>query len=232
MGGEEDEEAAIVSTYGSDMTYNQMSNMGYKIAAEVRKGVTSLTHTDEDLLKLLGRQKNRYSDVEEVECLRLITAELRLELRNPQLHEEILAKLRKRVIDTDTSGYLLSLLGHQKDEYSDVEEVVYLRSLAAILRHEIWNNPRPKLEYAASECDLRDTLSPKSEEKAKQLILECAASECDQWDTDLASSLSLPSSPGSEDNDITVNDSSSGRYRNSSQNSQFYSKLKRLIGQE
>uniref|UniRef100_A0A7C9F4A9 Uncharacterized protein n=1 Tax=Opuntia streptacantha TaxID=393608 RepID=A0A7C9F4A9_OPUST len=59
-----------------------------------------------------------------------------------------------------------------------------------------------------SARELNKNLSPKSQEKAKQLLLEYAGSERGQGDTDLESNFSQPSSPGSEDFDNASIDSS------------------------
>ncbi|KAJ6824287.1 protein CHUP1, chloroplastic-like isoform X2 [Iris pallida] len=55
---------------------------------------------------------------------------------------------------------------------TDVEELVYLRWVNACLRYELRNYQPPPGKTVAK--DLGRSLSPKSEEKAKQLILEYA----------------------------------------------------------
>ncbi|XP_022715063.1 protein CHUP1, chloroplastic-like isoform X2 [Durio zibethinus] len=86
----------------------------------------------------------------------------------------------------------------QADRCADVEELVYLRWINACLRYELRNyQPRPGKTAAR---DLSKSLSPKSEEKAKKLILEYARTEgvadrgmnsmdfdCDQWSSSQAS---------------------------------------------
>lgn len=63
----------------------------------------------------------------------------------------------------------------QADRCADVEEVVYLRWINACLRYELRNyQPGPGKTTAR---DLSKTLSPKSEQKAKQMILEYANKE-------------------------------------------------------
>ncbi|GFP83894.1 protein chup1 chloroplastic [Phtheirospermum japonicum] len=82
----------------------------------------------------------------------------------------------------------------QADRCTDIEELVYLRWINACLRYEMRNyQPGPGETIAR---DLSKTLSPESEKKAKQLILEYANKEgsgdqainiidfdCDQWST-------------------------------------------------
>ncbi|KAK1375972.1 Actin binding protein family [Heracleum sosnowskyi] len=63
----------------------------------------------------------------------------------------------------------------QEDRCADVEELVYLRWINACLRYELRNYQPSQGKTAAR--DLSRTLSPKSEEKAKQLILEYADKE-------------------------------------------------------
>ncbi|KAI3806846.1 hypothetical protein L1987_22761 [Smallanthus sonchifolius] len=65
----------------------------------------------------------------------------------------------------------------QADRCSDVEELVYMRWVNACLRYELRNyQPGPGKTMAR---DLSKTLSPRSEEKAKRLILEYANEEGD-----------------------------------------------------
>lgn len=61
------------------------------------------------------------------------------------------------------------------DRCGDVEELVYLRWLNACLRYELRNYQPPPGKTVAR--DLSKSLSPKSEEKAKQLILQYANTE-------------------------------------------------------
>jgi protein subunit release factor A len=58
---------------------------------------------------------------------------------------------------------------------SDAEELVYLKWINACLRYELRNYQPRDVKTVAR--DLSKTLSPKSEEKAKQLILEYANTE-------------------------------------------------------
>ncbi|KAA8540324.1 hypothetical protein F0562_024757 [Nyssa sinensis] len=68
----------------------------------------------------------------------------------------------------------------QADRCIDVEELVYLRWINACLRYELRNyQPEPGKTIAR---DLSKTLNPKSEEKAKQLILEYANREASLGD--------------------------------------------------
>uniref|UniRef100_A0A0E0LJ22 Protein CHUP1, chloroplastic n=1 Tax=Oryza punctata TaxID=4537 RepID=A0A0E0LJ22_ORYPU len=100
--------------------------------------------------------------------------------------------------------------GLQLNRFSEVEELVYLRWVNACLRYELRDYQTPSEKISAR--DLNKTLSPKSQQRAKLLMLEYAGSERGQGDTDLESASSAPSSPRSEDFDNVSVDSSSSRY--------------------
>jgi hypothetical protein len=96
------------------------------------------------------------------------------------------------------------------NRFSEVEELVYLHWVNACLRFKLRDYQTPS--WKVSACDLNRTLSLKSQDRAKQLMLEYAGSERGHGDTDLESVSSVPSSPGSEDFDNISIDSSSSRY--------------------
>ncbi|KAF0906253.1 hypothetical protein E2562_009257 [Oryza meyeriana var. granulata] len=100
--------------------------------------------------------------------------------------------------------------GLQLNRFSEVEELVYLRWVNACLRYELRDYQTPSEKISAR--DLNKTLSPKSQQRAKLLMVEYAGSERGQGDTDLESASSAPSSPRSEDFDNVSVDSSSSRY--------------------
>ncbi|KAI3512575.1 hypothetical protein L1887_19891 [Cichorium endivia] len=119
----------------------------------------------------------------------------------------------------------------QADRCGDVEELVYLRWINACLRHELRNyQPGPGKTMAR---DLSKTLSPKSEEKAKQLILEYANKEgfgdkginipeldSDQWSSSQNSILT----DSGELDDSFIDDSSSRKTH-----TKFFGKLVKLL---
>ncbi|KAJ1264212.1 hypothetical protein BS78_09G245900 [Paspalum vaginatum] len=115
--------------------------------------------------------------------------------------------------------------GLQMNRFSEVEELVYLRWVNACLRFELRNYQMPSGKVSAR--DLNKTLSPRSQERAKQLMLEYAGSERGQGDTDLESVSSMPSSPGSEDFDNISVDSSSSRYSFLSKRTNLMQKFKK-----
>ncbi|XP_058180857.1 protein CHUP1, chloroplastic [Rhododendron vialii] len=122
----------------------------------------------------------------------------------------------------------------QADRCGDVEELVYLRWINACLRYEL-RNYEPGHGKAIAR-DLSKTLSPKSEEKAKQLIVEYANkegfaekginitdSDFDQW----SSSHSYVTDSGELDD--TSFDNSSNHKTDTTTKTKFFSKLRRLL---
>lgn len=110
---------------------------------------------------------------------------------------------------------------------ADVEELVYLRWINACLRYELRNYRSPTGETVAR--DLSRSLSPKSEAKAKKLILEYAHTEgmdsidfdCDQWSSSQASETQ-------ELDDPLMENSSATKPTNSGKN-KFFKNIRRLI---
>ncbi|XP_006826759.2 protein CHUP1, chloroplastic [Amborella trichopoda] len=120
----------------------------------------------------------------------------------------------------------------QTDRYADVEELVYLRWVNACLRYELRNyQPTPGKTVAR---DLSKSLSPNSEEKAKQLIIEYAGTGIEDkmvsldFDSgDCSSSSTLTETCEFDDSSL---DSPSGRQSNSGKTkSKFFNKLKKLV---
>ncbi|KAH0763981.1 hypothetical protein KY290_020054 [Solanum tuberosum] len=123
----------------------------------------------------------------------------------------------------------------QADRCTDAEELVYLRWINACLRHEL-RNYQPVTGKTIAR-DLSKTLSPKSEEKAKQLILEYANKEESQGErevnvSDLDSEWSSSRTSFLTDSvefDETSTDNSSPRKTQSSSKNKVFSKLMRLV---
>lgn len=140
---------------------------------------------------------------------------------------DMVANVREEVNNLKHANEDLSkqVEGLQMNRFSEVEELVYLRWVNACLRYELRNYQTPQGKVSAR--DLNKSLSPKSQEKAKQLMLEYAGSERGQGDTDIESNFSHPSSPGSEDFDNVSIDSSTSRYNSLSKKPSIMQKLKR-----
>lgn len=111
--------------------------------------------------------------------------------------------------------------GLQMNRFSEVEELVYLRWVNACLRYELRNYQNPSGHISAR--DLNKNLSPKSRERAKQLMLEYAGSERGQGETDIESVSSMDS----EDFDNASIDSASSRYSSLSKRPSLIQKLKK-----
>lgn len=119
------------------------------------------------------------------------------------------------------------------DRCADVEQLVYLRWVNACLRYELRNfQPRPG---KAAARDLSKNLSPKSEAKAKQLILEYAKSNGDEKNiglVDFDSEYSYPSSQvstaDSEDNSFDISSTTTTNSQGTKK-SKFLVKLKKLV---
>ncbi|MED6185227.1 hypothetical protein PIB30_054991 [Stylosanthes scabra] len=114
----------------------------------------------------------------------------------------------------------------QHDRCSDVEEVVYLRWINACLRHELRHYQPPVGKTVAR--DLSKSLSPTSEKKAKQLILDYANSIDGPGNLSYADSES--SSQASYMTDSGELDEISPRLENPAvSKSKIYRKLMKLI---
>ncbi|BAT98454.1 Protein CHUP1-like protein [Vigna angularis] len=118
------------------------------------------------------------------------------------------------------------------DRCSDLEELVYLRWINACLRHELRSYQPPPGKTAAR--DLSKSLSPTSEKKAKQLILEYANNDgrgsvsdvdSDQWSSSQASCFT----DCGEHDDYSLNDTSSEAKANNPSKSRIFGKLMKLI---
>ncbi|XP_010999303.1 PREDICTED: protein CHUP1, chloroplastic-like isoform X2 [Populus euphratica] len=143
--------------------------------------------TDSDIKMKLQRLKDLETETEELK-----KSHLRLHLENSELASQLEStKILANSILEDPETETLRKLGNQlrqenedlvkeverlqADRCTDVEELVYLRWINACLRHELRNFQPPYGKTVAR--DLSKSLSPRSEEKAKQLILEYANTE-------------------------------------------------------
>ncbi|KAJ1420245.1 hypothetical protein SESBI_14376 [Sesbania bispinosa] len=135
----------------------------------------------------------------------------------------------------ENDGLVKDIEQLQADRCSDVEELVYLRWINACLRHELRNYQPPPGKTAAR--DLSKSLSPTSEKKAKQLILEYANSDgrgrlsdfdSDQWSS---SQASFQTDSGECDDYSPLDNNSSDviARANTTSKSKVLSKLMKLI---
>ncbi|CAL5035779.1 unnamed protein product [Urochloa decumbens] len=188
--------------------------------AEVQRKLKKLKELEVEVIEL--RRKNKELLYEKRDLI------VKLDAAEGKITEsDVVANAREEINKLRHTNEDLSkqVEGLQMNRFSEVEELVYLRWVNACLRFELRNYQTPSGKVSAR--DLNKTLSPKSQERAKQLMLEYAGSERSHGDTDLESASSMPSSPGSEDFDNISIDSSSSRYSFLSKRSNLVQKLKK-----
>ncbi|CAN0876531.1 Protein CHUP1, chloroplastic [Linum grandiflorum] len=175
------------------------------------------------------KRKNRELQHEKRQLtVKLDAAEGKITALSNMTENELVANAREEVNNLRHSNedLLKQVEGLQMNRFSEVEELVYLRWVNACLRYELRNYQAPPGKMSARE--LSKNLSPKSQEKAKQLMLDYAGSERGgQGDTDMESNFSHPSSPGSEDFDNVSVDSSFSKYSSLSRKPSLMQKLKK-----
>lgn len=191
-----------------------------KKEAEVQRKLKKLKELEVEVLEL--RRKNKELLYEKRDLI------VKLDAAEGKITEsDVVAQEREEINKLRHANEDLTkqVEGLQMNRFSEVEELVYLRWVNACLRFELRNYQTPSGKVSAR--DLNKTLSPKSQERAKQLMLEYAGSERGHGDTDLESVSSMPSSPGSEDFDNISVDSSSSRYSFLSRRSNLMQKFKK-----
>ncbi|KAL9317855.1 hypothetical protein ACSQ67_014372 [Phaseolus vulgaris] len=195
-----------------------------KTDAEIGKKLKALNHLEVEVVELKRENKELQHEKREL-TVKLNAAEYRItELCN---ENEMVSK-EKEVSNLRHANedLLKQVEGLQINRFSEVEELVYLRWVNACLRYELKNYQAPPGKLSAR--DLNISLSPKSQEKAKQLMLEYAGSEHGQGDTDLDSYFSHTSSPGSEDFDNASSiDSFMSKHSSVSKKTSLIQKLKK-----
>lgn len=178
---------------------------------EIEKKLKAVNELEVDVVELKRKNKELQHEKREL-TVKLGGAEARIAALSNMTESDMVAKSREEVnnLRHANEDLLKQVEGLQMNRFSEVEELVYLRWVNACLRYELRNYQAPAGKITAR--DLNKSLSPKSQEKAKQLMLEYAGSERGQGDTDIESNFSHPSSPGSEDFDNASMDSSTSRY--------------------
>ncbi|KAK9060003.1 hypothetical protein SSX86_020707 [Deinandra increscens subsp. villosa] len=199
----------------------------FKKDVDLDKKLKTLKELEVDVVEL--KRKNRELQHEKRELvIKLDAAEARIATLSCTTETEMVAGVREEVnkLKHTNEDLLKQVEGLQMNRFSEVEELVYLRWVNACLRFELRNYDTPAGKTSAR--DLNKNLSPRSQEKAKRLMLEYAGSERGQGgDTDLESNFSQPSSPGSEDFDTASIDSSMSRYSSFSKKPSLIQKLKK-----
>lgn len=139
------------------------------------------------------KRKNKELQIEKRElAMKLDAAEAKKKSLPDMKEGEVVSSVREEVAELRHTNEDLQkqVEGLQMNRFNEVEELVYLRWLNACLRYELRNHQTPTGQISA--CDLNRSLSPKSQERAKQLLL------------DYETSFSWSSSPGSEEFDTTT----------------------------
>ncbi|CAH2045506.1 unnamed protein product [Thlaspi arvense] len=194
--------------------------------SEVERKLKAVQELEVEVMEL--RRKNRELQHEKRELtIKLDSAEARISALSNMTESDKVAKVREEVnnLKHNNEDLLKQVEGLQMNRFSEVEELVYLRWVNACLRYELRNYQTPAGKTSAR--DLSKNLSPKSQAKAKRLMLEYAGSERGQGDTDVESNFSQPSSPGSDDFDNASMDSSTSRLSSFSKKPGLIQKLKR-----
>ncbi|KAG1346942.1 Protein CHUP1, chloroplastic [Cocos nucifera] len=194
--------------------------------AEVEKKLKAVKELEVEVVELRRRNKELQHEKREI-MIKLDAAEARVAELSDMTESDLVARAREEINNLRHANEDLTkqVEGLQINRFSEVEELVYLRWVNACLRYELRNYQTPSGKISAR--DLSKSLSPKSQERAKRLMLEYAGSERGQGDTDLDSVSSIPSSPGSEDFDNASIDSSSSRYSSMSKKPSLIQKFKK-----
>lgn len=194
--------------------------------AEVESRLKAARELEVEVMEL--KRKNRELQHEKRELtVKLDAAEARVTALSNMTESEMVARAKEDVnsLKHANEDLLKQVEGLQMNRFSEVEELVYLRWVNACLRFELRDYKTPGGKISAR--DLNKNLSPRSQERAKQLMLEYAGSERGQGDTDQESNFSHPSSPGSDDFDNASMDSSMSRYSSLSKKPSLIQKLKK-----
>ncbi|XP_075518537.1 protein CHUP1, chloroplastic-like isoform X2 [Primulina tabacum] len=192
---------------------------------DVEKKLKFLKEMEVEIMEL--KRKNKELQIEKRELtVKLDAAEGRVKTLSSLTESEMVANVREEVnnLRHTNEDLLKQVEGLQMNRFSEVEELVYLRWVNACLRFELRNYQTPSGKISAR--DLSKSLSPRSQERAKQLMLEYADSERGGGDTDMESNFDNMS-VDSEDFDNASVDSSTSRLSSLSKKPSLIQKLKR-----
>ncbi|XP_068652708.1 protein CHUP1, chloroplastic-like [Aristolochia californica] len=208
-----------------------------KLDAEVLKKVQMLKSLEDELMELKNENSKLQCENSELatklESTQILASSVFEDPEVTRMEEEI-----KHLQDSN-SELEKEIERLQTDRCTDVEELVYLRWVNACLRYEL-RNYQPSPGKTAAK-DLSKTLSPKSEEKAKQLILEYANSRAGEntyrlidFDSECGSSshASTLTEAGELDDFLCDNSTQNRSSSSSSSKSKLFSKLKRLVSRK
>ncbi|XP_075521218.1 protein CHUP1, chloroplastic-like [Primulina tabacum] len=197
----------------------------FKKNTDVEKKLKFLKEMEVEIMEL--KRKNKELQIEKRELtVKLDAAEGRVKTLSSMTESEMVANVREEVnnLRHTNEDLLKQVEGLQMNRFSEVEELVYLRWVNACLRFELRNYQTPSGKISAR--DLSKSLSPRSQERAKQLMLEYAESERGEGDTDMESNFDNMS-VDSEDFDNASVDSLTSRLSSFSKKPTLIQKLKR-----
>ncbi|KAG0611672.1 hypothetical protein M758_7G157100 [Ceratodon purpureus] len=189
---------------------------GGKRDLETERKLQALREMEVEIVELRRTNKDLQYQKRELTA-KLDASEQDVEYLQSRTEEDILAEADADIAALRHANEDLArqVEGLQNDRFTEVEELVYLRWVNACLRYELRNYQAP--EGQVSALDLNKNLSPRSQEKAKQLMLQYAGPDLlamrskDQAESGVESSLSELSSPSEDDSDISSEVESSSR---------------------
>ncbi|KAK4493201.1 hypothetical protein RD792_017938, partial [Penstemon davidsonii] len=198
----------------------------YNKDTEVEKKLKAVKELEVEVMELKRKNKELQHEKREL-VVKLDVAESKVNTLSNITETEMVAQVREEVnkLRHTNEDLVKQVEGLQMNRFSEVEELVYLRWVNACLRFELRNYQTPSGKISAR--DLNKNLSPKSQERAKQLMLEYAGSERGGGgDTDLESNFDNMS-VDSDDFDNASIDSSTSRFSSLSKKPSLIQKLKR-----
>ncbi|KAF7827870.1 protein CHUP1, chloroplastic [Senna tora] len=188
--------------------------------AEIEKKLKAVDELEVEIVELKRKNKELQHEKREL-TIKLDASQSRITALSNMTESDKVAKAKEEVssLRRANENLLKQVEGLQMNRFSEVEELVYLRWVNACLRYELKNHQTPTGKLSAR--DLNKSMSPRSQEKAKQLMLEYAGS-------DLDSNFSHPS-PQSEDFENASIDSFTSKYSsNLSKKGSLIQKMKKL----
>ncbi|RDX96377.1 Protein CHUP1, chloroplastic, partial [Mucuna pruriens] len=228
--------------YEAEQNREHIMNLKQKVA-KLQDHEYKNSANDQEIQIKLKRLKDLESEAEQ-----LRKSHLRLQMDNSELARrldstQILAnavledpearalKEEGERIRQENEGLLKEIERLHADRCSDLEELVYLRWINACLRHELRSYQPPAGKTVAR--DLSKSLSPTSEKKAKQLILEYANNEgrgsVSDMDSESSSQASFLTDSGERDDCVSPLDISTDAKPSTTSKSKIFGKLMRLI---
>ncbi|GFZ18461.1 hydroxyproline-rich glycoprotein family protein [Actinidia rufa] len=198
----------------------------FKKDVDVEKKLKALKELEVEVVELKRKNKELQHEKRGL-TVKLDAAKARIMALSNMTETEMVAKAREEVSDLKHANEdLLKQVEASNEQVQRSRGAGVPFWVNACLRYELCNYQTPSGK--ASARDLSKSMSPRSQEKAKQLMFEYAGSERGQGDTYVETNFSHPSSPGSDDFDNASIDSSISRYISVSKKPSLIQKLKKL----